>query len=112
MAMSRYDLIGSLAPHARRASFAPDEAGQLGLRRQPCKTPGKATVMLTSELVVRATCKPAIAAMKLARNATSVLPKPTSPQVRPPISMPEAHIDDRAQLVPDLVMRKAGGKLS
>jgi hypothetical protein len=37
-----------------------------------------------------ATCEPAIAAMKAARNATSVLPKPTSPQISRSIGLPEA----------------------
>ncbi len=36
-----------------------------------------------------ATCLPLIAAMKAARNATSVLPKPTSPQISRSIGRPE-----------------------
>ena len=37
-----------------------------------------------------ATCLPFIAAMKAARSATSVLPKPTSPQISRSIGRPEA----------------------
>ncbi len=36
-----------------------------------------------------ATCLPLIAATKAARNATSVLPKPTSPQISRSIGRPE-----------------------
>ena len=36
-----------------------------------------------------ATCVPALAAIKAARNATSVLPKPTSPHIKRSIGFPE-----------------------
>jgi hypothetical protein len=39
-----------------------------------------------------ATCLPSIAAAKAARNATSVLPKPTSPQISRSIGRPGAEI--------------------
>ena len=42
-----------------------------------------------------ATCSPAIAATKAARNATSVLPKPTSPQTSRSIGRPLRQILDR-----------------
>ena len=62
-----------------------------------------------------ATCRPFMAATKAARSATSVLPKPTSPQIRRSIGRPEAssfsdHVD-RGLLVVGLLVGEAGAEL-
>ena len=58
-----------------------------------------------------ATCWPFIAATKAARSATSVLPKPTSPQTSRSIGLPSArsleHVLDRLLLVVGLLPREA-----
>ena len=46
-----------------------------------------------------ATCLPLIAATKAARSATSVLPKPTSPQTSRSIGRPEARSSSTASIV-------------
>ena len=62
-----------------------------------------------------ATCLPAIAVTKAARSATSVLPKPTSPQTSRSIGRPaprsSMHVVDRALLVLGLLVGEAGGEL-
>ena len=58
-----------------------------------------------------ATCLPVMAATKAARSATSVLPKPTSPQISRSIGRPGAeivdHVGDGRLLVVGLVVGKA-----
>ena len=58
-----------------------------------------------------ATCSPAIAATKAARSATSVLPKPTSPQTSRSIGLPaprsSMHVADRAVLVVGFLIGEA-----
>ena len=62
-----------------------------------------------------ATCLPDMAATKAARSATSVLPKPTSPQISRSIGRPEAMSSSTAsiaaQLVLGLLVGEAGGEL-
>ena len=62
-----------------------------------------------------ATCLPFIAAMKAARSATSVLPKPTSPQIeaihRPAGGEIVEHGGNGGMLVVGLLVRKAGAEL-
>ncbi len=61
-----------------------------------------------------ATCSPAMAATKAARKATSVLPKPTSPQISRSIGRPLAKIGDGVGdgllLVLGLLIGKAGAE--
>ena len=61
-----------------------------------------------------ATCLPLMAAMKAARNATSVLPKPTSPQTRRSIGRPAVEIAehgvDRGLLVFGLLVGETGAE--
>ena len=62
-----------------------------------------------------ATCLPFMAVTKAARSATSVLPKPTSPQMSRSIGRPEArsamHGGDGGLLVVGLLVGKAGAEL-
>ena len=62
-----------------------------------------------------ATCLPFMAATKAARSATSVLPKPTSPQISRSIGRPDAELVhggvDRRLLVLGLLVGEAGAEL-
>jgi hypothetical protein len=62
-----------------------------------------------------ATCLPSATATNAARSATSVLPKPTSPQIRRSIGLPDCRSDhglDRERLVDRLLEREAGANAS
>ncbi len=76
------------------ASFVPTKRESWRTRRPvPAKRSPKVLACWRASSVVgaiTATCTPDMAAMKAARNATSVLPKPTSPQISRSIGRPEA----------------------
>ena len=57
-----------------------------------------------------ATCAPDIAATKAARNATSVLPKPTSPQISRSIGRPDAMSSSTSAMARDWSSVSAKGK--
>ena len=108
-------------PFLRRASVRRSGPGARPARPSPASR-GSARVKVlkcwrASSVVgtTTATCLPLIAATKAARSATSVLPKPTSPQTSRSIGLPEPRSSstrvDRGQLVLGLVVGEAGAEL-
>ena len=86
------DLAGLEPLLGRLRLLGRDEAGEAAdLDREALEALLEGVEMLAGEQGGRATsatCSPAIAATKAARSATSVLPKPTSPQTSRSIGLP------------------------